>query len=156
MRQTSHARTVAFAGPILAAAAALAGCSDLVRASNLAPAVVNVESPAAGAVLAAQSRATPYPSFRDVPPKVTDVPANGAYAQAVARLNAERADFRAWEAANPIETSDTEGFATTARSGVTRAGQAAPPADQADQSAAWAKRARDAAKAPVSAPAQKP
>ena len=116
------------------------------------PSGVNVESPAAGVVLAAQSRRTPYPSFRDVPQRPVDVPPPAQYAKAVDALNGERSDLRTWERENPMASSDTPGFAASAREGVQAQSPAAPPADQAQASTDWAKRARDAAKAPFSPP----
>lgn len=152
MRPKSPVRSSLLAACV--ASAACAGCSDLVRASRLEPAGVNVESPAAGVVLAAESRRTPYPSFRDVPARPADVPAPPQYAKAVGDLNGERADFRAWERANPAGQSDTTGFAATTRGGVQAQSPAAPPADQTQASTEWARHARDAAKPP--APPQKP
>ena len=157
MRQMSQAFVkVRIVAVVAAAALAASACADLVRASRLEPAGVNVESPAAGAVLAAQTRPTPFPGFRDVPPKVTDVRPAPAFAQAVASLHAERADFQRWQAQNPPETTDTREFAAGARDGVTQAGQAVPPSDQTARSAAWAKQARDAAKAPAPVSTPKP
>lgn len=152
MRPKSPARPYLSAACAAAAAIACAGCADLVRASRLEPAGVNVESPAAGVVLAAESRTTPYPSFRDVPARPADLPPPGRYAKAVGALNAERSDFRAWEGANPLALSDTPGFANAARSGVQAQSPAVPPADQVQASTDWARRARDAAKAPVAPP----
>lgn len=155
MRLKSPARPHRLAACAMAAAAC-AGCSDLVRASRLEPAGVNVESPAAGVVLAAQSRATPYPSFRDVPPKPADMRPPAQISQAVGGLAGERSAFRAWETENPVALSDTPGFANTTREGLQAGSPAAPPADQTQVSTDWAKRARDAAKAPVAPPSPKP
>ena len=153
MRPKSPIRTSLLVCAI-ACAGACAGCSDLVRASRLEPGGVNVESPAAGVVLAAESRRTAYPSFRDVPPKPSNMEPPARVAEAVTGLKGERGAFRTWESDNPLTTSDTPGFADAARTGVQAQSPAAPPADQVQVSTDWAKRARDAAKAPFAAPSK--
>ena len=153
MRRKPHVLVLALT-PMLAAATGMAGCADLTRASRLQPEALNVESPAAAAVLAVQSERLPRPSFRDVPAKPTDLPKPQGYANRIARLNAEHSQLNAWAADNPALLDGTEDYAAATRRTVGATNLDAPPPDSVARTEAWAKRMRDAAKPPppVSAP----
>ena len=137
---------------MLCAAAActggLAGCADYGRLSRLAPGGVDVRSASADTVRAAQARGYAYPDLRNLPPRPTDLRKPSAYAAQAGALRGDRAALERWAATHPAEHDDGEGYAQARRGEVLDPARAAPPADQADRSEAWAERMRAAAKPP--------
>lgn len=104
----------------------LAACADLGRATKLAPAQVDPNSPVAEQVRAASRAKVAMPRFRDVPPLPTDVRPAATFKTAVETNNAAGARLAAYVAANPpttaTEPAQTEAFAAAQRASI--------PADQ--------------------------
>ena len=140
---------------ILAAVFACAGlgaCADLQRATQAyAPAPVNVESPVAAAVVAAQTGPVPTPSFRDVPPKVvlTNQPTAFQWRRTIDALNRSGDDVTAWATENPsLAATSTDAFNTAAIKALKYTPADAPPENQAQISEGFAQGGRKDAAAP--------
>ncbi len=133
---------------VAAAALALAGCADVTRLGQLTSNKADPRSPVAGTVEAVAASSPPYMRFSDIPPKPTDRPAEGWKSDVVAQVNARR-ELNRWIAQNPpLSPGDTESFAQALRRQAPPPGADAPPADQAQQSDAYAARLRQEAAAP--------
>ena len=131
-------------------AAALAGCAQT-PLSRLAGGV-NPDSPAADAVREASARPGPFPDMKRLPPPPRDLRPVATYGTQAAGLEKDRGVLQAWAVAHPVMTDDPEGYASAARARTLDPAKAAPPADQAQRSEAWAEKMREAAKAPPPPP----
>ena len=96
----------------------LGGCADVGSALSLAPGKIDPRSAVAATVQAAARKDYPYPSFRDVPPRPTDVRSADAYKAGVVGQIGERRAVKGWVAANPAMAGDSEGFAATGRAAI--------------------------------------
>lgn len=142
-----------FAG--LCAAAALAGCADFARATaSYGPAALNVESPVASAVQAAQTQPMRFPSFRDVPPVVAtaDLRTPLQWSRTVQALNRDGSAINVWAQENPsLAPTTTTAFNDAALKELKYNAGDVPPADQALRSEGYANSLRTEA-APPPAP----
>ena len=130
------------------AAAGLAGCADLRRATGFDAGDVNVESPVAPAAVAATRARLVTPRLSEIPPAPLNVPSPALIKGRVGGQVADRQSLDAWIAAHPAMHDDTEGFAETGRS-VAAQGGVAPATDHTPAADAWAARVRaDAAPPP--------
>ena len=152
-RTAMKARSVWMGASLIAAAAILAGCAeirssahDLVEATHIAPLPVDPSSPVAADVAKAEQIQGPIPSFASVPPKPTDIRPAAAYKSQVVGVVADRRQLAQWEAANPPLTENTDTFAQAQRNKL--AGEAPVAADRQAESAAFAKKLREAAGTP--------
>ena len=139
----------------LCAVAALAGCADFTRATAVwGPAALNVESPVAPAVQAAQTQPMRSPTFRDVPPAITASEQRTAlqWSRTVQALNRDGAEINVWAQENPSLAPDTTAaFNTAALKDLKYSAADVPPADQAARSEGYANSLRTEA-APPPAP----
>ncbi len=124
----------------------LAGCASPTL-SRLAGGV-NPESPSATAVREASARSYPYPELKRLPPPPRDLRPVTAYGTQAAGLEKDRGVLQAWAVSHPAMNDEPEAYATAARGRTLDPAKAAPPADQAQRSEAWAAKMREAAKAP--------
>jgi hypothetical protein len=134
------------------AAAGLTGCADLGRATAAwGPASLNVESPAAPAVQAAQTQPMRFPSFRDVPPRVAlkDQRSGLEWSRDVQGLNRSGAALNAWAQENPSMAPTTaDSFNASALAALKYDPADVPPEDQAARTEAFANSVRDQATPP--------
>lgn len=145
------------AGAVLAAAllvtAGLAGCADLQRATaSYGPAPVNVESPVAAAVVAAEQGPVAYPSFRDVPQKVEGRAELTPFQQrrVVQTLSRSGDDVSTWAAENPaMAPNTTDAFNTASLKALKYDPADLPPEDQGLRTEAFAQGVRAKAAPPA-------
>lgn len=135
------------AGLAALAAAGLAGCADLRRATGFDAGDINVESPVAPAALAATRARLVTPRFSEIPPTPLNAPSPALIKSRVGGQVADRQALEAWIAAHPQMTGDIEGFADAGRSAAAQGG-AAPATDHTPAADAWAARARAEAAPP--------
>jgi len=139
----------------LFAVAGLAGCADFERATAAwGPAALNVESPVAPAVQAAQTQPMGFPSFRSVPPALAAVDQRTPlqWSRTVQGLNREAGQLTTWAQENPsLAPTTTAAFNDSALKELKYNAADAPPVDQATQSEAFANSLRTQA-APPPAP----
>jgi hypothetical protein len=111
--------TLGTAGLLAGAAILLAGCADLGRAMRLNPDPIDPTSAVAEQVRTASRAEVKAPSFRDVPPKPTDVRPPAAFRNAVAQESRASAQLQAYVAANPpmatASQAEIEAFAQSQR-----------------------------------------
>jgi hypothetical protein len=97
----------------------LSACADLGRATGVTPEPIDASSPVATQVSAATRTHYPRPSFRDVPPKPTDVRRPAGFRAAVAENDTAGAQLESWIAANPpeqpLDPAATEAYAAQER-----------------------------------------
>jgi hypothetical protein len=138
---------------VLAGGTALSGCADFARATaDLRPAAVNVESPVAPAVLAAQTAPVAYPRFADIPlaPPAADNRTAFEWRRTVQTLSRDGGDVTAWAQANPVIAPDTTAaFNAGALKELKFSLSDAPPEDQPTRTDAWAQGQRGEAAAPA-------
>ena len=133
-------------------AAGLGGCADLQRAtSGFAPAPVNVESPVAAAVVAAETGPVPNMSFRDVPAKaegrVELTPFQ--WRRVVQTMARSGEDVNTWAAENPaMNPTTTESFNAASLKALRYDPNDLPPEDQAQRTEAYAASVRAKGAAP--------
>ena len=141
--QTGHVATGML---ILAAGALLAGC--VIR-----PDPVDPNSPVAAQAKAVSKAHHVTPSFRDVPPRPTDVRAPAVYKSDVVDSVVARRGLERWTAANPpLTTGSTEGFADAGRAALAPAlaAQASLPSEEGTaDTEAFAERLRQRATPPT-------
>ncbi len=136
--------------PIVLGAAAVAfclgGCAQMNQGLDLIqPPPVNPSSPIAGYADQVSHETFPTPSFRDVPPKPTDVRSAADYKIAVVREVAMRRELVQWRISHPDLQSDTEAWADLQRHHIPQS-VGAPVAETHDAEAeAFAKRLREEA-----------
>ena len=121
--QTGYAATGML---ILAVGALVAGCA-------IRPDAIDPNSPVAAQAKAVSKGRYATPSFRDVPPRPTDVRAPAVYKSDVVGVVVERRSLERWTAGHPPLTNDsTEGFADAGRAALAPAlaAQASLPSDQ--------------------------
>lgn len=127
-------------------ASALAGCVDLSRATAaLSPAQLNVESPVAPAVQAAQTQVVGFPGFRDVPAKLATADQRSPLEmrRTINGLDRSGSELSAWVSDNPaLAATPTDAFNASALGALKFDAGDAPPADQAARSEAYAARLR--------------
>lgn len=158
-RALSVHRQVWTGAALIAAAAALAGCSaiaplteqaksgvhDLVEATDLVPLGVNPASPIAADAERAEKVGGPMPSFASIPPKVGDVRSAPAYKAEVLALVGEKRALNRWAAANPpgvLDTKESEAYAAAQRR---RVGNEAPVSpEKQGETEAFARKGRRA------------
>lgn len=132
--------------------AGVTGCADLQRATQAyQPAAVNVESPVAATVIAAQTAPLPTPSFRDVPPKVetAGLPTPFQWSRTVQQMNRSGGDITVWIDENPsLAETTTDVFNAGALKELKFSLSDAPPPEQAQISEGFAQGSRTAAAAP--------
>ena len=140
---------------VISAAAALAGCADFTRATAAyGPAALNVESPVASAVQAAQTQPLAFPTFRDVPPvvAVSEQRTPLQWSRTVQGLNRDGTAINVWAQENPTLAPDTTtAFNNAALKELKYNAADVPPLDQAARSEGYANRLRTEA-APPPAP----
>jgi hypothetical protein len=125
----------------------VAGCATPFSAAQVDP-----SSPVAEATRAATHPKGRRPTFADIPPIPTDVPAPGAYRATVTAQQAAGDKLRRDTAPDTFKLNDTEGYAARTRSAGKAPNFGAPTdADRADTEA-FAKAARGRASAPSSQP----
>lgn len=138
---------------LLAAALGMGGCADLSRATAaLGPAPLNVESPVAPAVQAAETQPVPFPSFRDVPTRIAakDQPTPYAWNRTVQGLNRSGGELDTWTQENPaLAPTTTEAFNDSALKALKYDPRDIPPEDQAARSEAFANSLRAGATPPA-------
>ncbi|HTK35968.1 MAG TPA: hypothetical protein VL358_11875 [Caulobacteraceae bacterium] len=109
----------------------VAGCADIARVTSITPEPLAANSAVAAQVKTATRTNYSMPSFRNVPPKPTDVPAPATYRAAVAESKQARAQVETWIAANPpmvvLGENETEAFAAGQRARIP-AGEMTTPA----------------------------
>ncbi len=143
-------------GAVLAAAAlaavGLTGCADLQRATaSIAPDPVNVESPVAAAVVAAEQGPLPNMGFRDVPPKPDTTGALTPFQQrrVVQTLARSGEEVNVWATENPVMIpTTTEAFNAASLKALHYDPADLPPEDQAERTEAYAASMRAKAAAP--------
>jgi hypothetical protein len=145
----ARARFMVRIGFAAVAGLCLAGCADLARVTSMTSEPLDTNSAVAAQVKAATLSNPARPSFRDVPPKPTDVPAPGAFKTAVAEVVQSRAQLTAGIAANPpmtpADAAQTEAFAAGQRARIP-AGELVPPEPVGSEE--YAARLRDLATPP--------
>ena len=103
----------------VAASLAVSGCADFARVTGITPTPLDTSSPVAAKVALATHGQYPQPSFRDVPPKPTDIPRASSFKTAVVANDKARDELAAYVAANPpgqpIDPAATEAFAASQR-----------------------------------------
>jgi hypothetical protein len=121
---------VGLAGLGVAAGLAVTGCADLSRATGMTPEPLDANSAVAAQVEAATHTHYPMPSFRDVPPRPTDIRTPGGFKTAVVEGAQARDRLDNWVAANPAEqpldSTATEAFATSQRARIPAGEMTAP------------------------------
>jgi hypothetical protein len=135
-----------FGGP---AALVFGGCTQVQQGLDMIqPPPVNPSSPIAAYADQVSHETLPTPSFRDIPPKPTDVRPADAYKTAVMGEIGFRRDLAAWRATHPELTSDTEAWADLERHRIPKS-VGTPVAETHDAEAeAFAKRLREEADKP--------
>jgi hypothetical protein len=158
-RVARDGRMVRVWASVIAAAATLAGCAqvrsgaqDLVEATHIAPLPIDPSSPVAADVGRAEQGVGPVPTFASMPPKPTDIRPADAYKQNVVAIVGDRRELTRWEAAHPPLVSDTDAFAVAQRAKL--AGETPVTPEKEAESAAFARKLREAAQAPSQKPPQ--
>ena len=130
----------------------LLGLATLAACAELSPARlaggVDPNSPSAAIVREASTRRYPYPELKRLPPPPRDLRPVATYGSQATALEKDRGVLQTWAAGHPAMVEDTEAYASAARGRTLDPAKAAPPADQAQRSADWAAKMREAAKAP--------
>ena len=94
-----------------AASLALSACANMQQARRLEELPVEVNSPAAQAILEKSRQPGRYPTFQEIPPVPRDVRPAEAWRQSVAEAKAGNTALQAEAAANPATLTDSEGWA---------------------------------------------
>ncbi|MBE7218703.1 MAG: hypothetical protein INR64_09555 [Caulobacteraceae bacterium] len=129
------------------ACAGLCGCADVGRVLTFGGNDINVESPTAGAALAATKVHYVTPRFSEVPPKPLNAPSPGEIKRRVQVEVADRDKLDRWVAHHPQMTADPEDFAAGGQAAA--AGGGAPVVtDNTAAAEAWADKVRASAAAP--------
>ncbi len=131
----------------LVLAAGLSACAQVERAA-FTPPPVNPSSPIAAYADQVSREHFPTPSFRDVPPKVSDVPTPAAYKSAVIDEVQQRRAVAAWLAQHPQINFDAEPWAEGQKGRIPAGEAVAVPAQHDAEAEAFAKRLREAAEKP--------
>ncbi len=131
---------------LIALALCLGACAQVQQGLDMIqPPPVNPSSPIAGYADQVSRETFPTPTFKDVPPKPTDVRPVDAYKTAVMDEIGMRRELAAWRAAHPELPSDTEAWADLQRHRIPKT-VGTPVADTHDAEAeAFAKRLREEA-----------
>jgi hypothetical protein len=137
-------------GRLLFSAAGLfvLGACASTRNEPYANAPVDGNSSAATQVAAAAAQNAPFPTFADIPQAPGDVRSVEGWNIAVNGTEAERARLLAETAPSTFSLANTEGFIAAERAAIAYDPADVPSADQAAETAAWAKRMRERATPP--------
>jgi len=118
-RRSRFGFRIGLAAVAAAAGLSVAGCADLARVTSITPEPLAVNSAVAAQVKTAIKTNYPMPSFRNVPPKPTDLRPPATYQTAVVESKQARTQVENWIAANPpmvvLGEGETEAFAVGQR-----------------------------------------
>lgn len=127
---------------------ALGGCADLTRATSLAPAQVNPESPVAPAAIAASKENYAYPRFSDVPSRPKDIRSPAQMKAAVVEVARDKRGLDRWATDNPPLVGGTDAYAAQTRGELSPEMMKPVDAEHARAMEAYAERERQQGAAP--------
>jgi len=131
----------------LSLAGGLSACAQVERAA-FTPPPVNPSSPIAAYAEQVSRERFRTPSFREVPPKVSDIPSPAAYKTAVIQEVEQRRAVAAWLATHPQLNFDAESYAEAQKQRIPSGEVVAVPTQHDAEAEAFAKRLREEAAKP--------
>jgi hypothetical protein len=128
-----------------------AGCASLPKFKYADDAPIDMSSPVAKDVMAADRNPGPYPRFAEIPKLPRDVRPAAAWDTAVTAVKSDSAELTRETDEIAAEQADTAGFAAQARGAVNVPSADVPTAASQAESAAYAKALRNRVKPPPKA-----